>query len=61
VNGYQRIDGAKHEPFLNRSFIVVTESRDGLKNESSTEPPIVRGYAVLKDVPGWQLSNPIPA
>jgi hypothetical protein len=45
----------KHEPFLNRSFIVVTENRDGLKNES-TEPPIVRGCAALKDVPGSNSS-----
>jgi hypothetical protein len=61
VNAHHRIEGAKDEPFLNRSFIVVTENRDGLKNGSSTEPPMVRGCAVLKDVPGWQHSKPIPA
>jgi hypothetical protein len=56
VNVYQRIGGAKRQSFLNRSFIVVTENRDGLKDESSTEPPIVRGCAVLKDVPGSNSS-----
>jgi hypothetical protein len=56
----RQIHGAKHEPFLNRPFVVVTENRDNLKNKSFAEPPTFSADVVA--VPslrmyGWRRSN----